>query len=49
MTQKISNVEEKCLTLSDYNKFTREINDTKIKQEHSVDKSDISGFVNDFD
>ena len=36
-------------TTSDYKKFIGEIIDPKIKQKELVKKSDVSGFVNDFE
>ena len=45
---KILDIKTKFLTTSDYNKFTSEILNAKIKKE-LVDKSDISEFINDFD
>ena len=36
----------KCFTDSDYNKFTGEILNTKIKEKGLGDISDISGFMN---
>ena len=46
---KISDVEPKCFTTSDYNKFTVEILKVKITEKELVDKSDISGFINNSD
>ena len=43
---KISGVECKYFTTSDYNKFTNEVIDNKIKEKELVKKSDISGFIN---
>ena len=45
----ISDIEEKYFTTSDYNKFTSEILDAKIKQKELVIKSDISNLVKDSD
>ena len=46
---KIKDIEDKYLTTSDYNKFTNEILDAKIKNKKLVNKSDISGFMNNSD
>ena len=46
---KISDIESKYFTTSDYNKFTRDILDAKIKEKRLVDKSDIAGFINNAD
>ena len=45
----ISDIEGKYFTTSDYNKFTSETLDTKIKQKELVNKSDISNLVKDSD
>ena len=45
----ISDIEGKYVTTSDYNKFTSEILDAKIKQKELVIKSDISNLVKDSD
>ena len=45
----ISDIEGKYFTTSDYNKFTSEILDAKIKQKELVNKSDISNLVKDSD
>ena len=42
---KISNFEEKYFTASDYNKFTRDIIDAKIKQTELVNKFDMSSLL----
>ena len=42
---KISDVEAKYFTISDYNKFRKEMFDAKIKVKGSVNKSDISNLV----
>ena len=42
---KISDTEAKYFTTSDYNKFTRKILETKIKEKRLVDKTDISDFT----
>ena len=39
-------MEGKYFTTSDYNKFTNEILDAKIKNKKLVNKSDISEFIN---
>ena len=39
----------KHFTTSDYNKFTVEILNAKIKEKGLVDKSDISGFIDNSD
>ena len=44
----MSNIEAKCFTTSDYNKFTSEILETKIKK-GLVCKSSISNIVKMFD
>ena len=36
----------KYFAIADYNKFTNENLDLKIKQKELVDKSDIAGFIN---
>ena len=43
---KILNIESKCFTMSDCNKFTRDIFDAKIKEKGLIDKSAISGLIN---
>ena len=45
---KISEMEGKQFTNSDYNKFTNDILDAKIKQKELLNKSDISNFVKKF-
>ena len=40
---------KKCFTTSDYNKFTDNILDTKIKNKKLVNEFDISGFINNYD
>ena len=45
---KISEMEGKQFTNSDYNKFTNDIFDAKIKQKELLNKSDISNFVKKF-
>ena len=42
---KLSEIESQCFTTSDYNKFTNEIIDNKIKERKLVKKSDISRFI----
>ena len=49
MTQKILDTEFKHFTTTDYNKFTSQILDAKIKQKRWVDKSAIAGFINNAD
>ena len=49
MTQKILDTESKHFTTTDYNKFTSQILDAKIKQKRWVDKSAIAGFINNAD
>ena len=44
---KISDIEAKYFTTSDYNKFTNKILDKKIKE--LVEKSDILGFIDNCD
>ena len=46
---KISDIERKYFNMSDYNKFTRDILDAKIKEQELVDKSAITGFINNAD
>ena len=46
---KISKIQEKYFTTCDYNKFTSEILDIKIKQEKLVNKSDIPNLVKNSD
>ena len=49
MMPKISNIEIKYFTRYDYNKFTGEILNAKIKEKQLVNKSDIFGFKDDSD
>ena len=46
---KISDIEGKYFTASDYNKFMSDILDAKIKQKALVNKSDISNLVKNSD
>ena len=46
---KISEIEEKYFTTFDYNKFTSNILDAKVKQKELVNKSNISNLVKKFD
>ena len=46
---KISDIETKYLTTSDYNKYKCEILNAKIKEKKLVDKFDISGFTDNSD
>ena len=46
---KISDIESRYITATDYNKFTKNIVDNSIKSKHLVDKSVISGFINSAD
>ena len=46
---KTSDIETKCLTTSDYNKFTNKVLNKKIKEGELVDKSNISRFIQNFD
>ena len=46
---KISEIENKYITTTDYNKNTKDIATNKIKSERLVNKSTISGFVNNVD
>ena len=46
---KISEIENKYITTTDYNKFTKNIVDNNIKSKNLVDKSAISGFINNVD
>ena len=43
---KISSIENKYITTTDYNKFTKDIVAYNLKRENLVDKSAISGFIN---
>ena len=43
---KISDIESKYITTAHYNKFTKDIVDNRIKSKNLVDKSAISGFIN---
>ena len=43
---KIKDIGEKYFTTFDYNKFTSDILDSKIKQKELVNKSDFSNLVN---
>ena len=45
----MSDIERKYFSMSDYNKFTRDILDAKIKEQELVDKSAITGFINNAD
>ena len=46
---KISDIESKYFTTADYNNCTSQPLDVKIKQKELVDKSVISGFINNSD
>ena len=46
---KISEIENKYITTTDYNKFTKNIVDINIKSKNLVDKSAIAGFINNVD
>ena len=46
MTQKILDIESKYFTTSDYNNFTSQTLDVKIKQKEFVDQSAIAGLIN---
>ena len=46
---KISETEPKYFTTSDFNKFTHEIPDVKIKEKELVNKSDICGSIDTSD
>ena len=46
---KISDIESKYFTTADYNSCTSQTRDVKIKQKELVDKSVISGFINNSD
>ena len=46
---KILDIESKYFTTADYNKFTSQTLDAKIKQKGLVDKSDIAEFINSAD
>ena len=43
---KISDIESKYFTTADYNKFTSQTLDEKIKQKEFIDTSAIAGFIN---
>ena len=43
---KISDIESKYITTSNYNKFTKNVVDNSIKSKSLVDKSYIAGFIN---
>ena len=45
---KILDTEAKSFTISDYNKFTRKILQTKIKEKRIVDKTSLSNLVKIF-
>ena len=45
----ISHTKSKYFTTSDYNKFTTDIIDNKIKERELVKKSNVSGFINNSD
>ena len=47
--KKKSNIESKYFTTSDYKKHTDEILNAKIKEKDIVNRSDISGFKDNFD
>ena len=46
---KTSSIECKCFSTADYNKFTSQKLDTKIKQKELVDECSIVGFINNVD
>ena len=46
---KILDIESKCFTTADYNKFTIHTLDAKIKQKELVDKSATAAFTNNAD
>ena len=46
---KILDIEAKYFTTADYNKFTSQTLDAKIKRERLVDKSAIAGLINNAD
>ena len=47
--KKKSNIESKYFTTSDYKKHTDELLNAKIKEKDIVNRSDISGFKDNFD
>ena len=49
MWRKILDIEFKCFTTADYQKFTSQTLDAKIKQKELVDKSVIARFINNAD
>ena len=49
MMQKYQILKKGYFKTSDYNKFTREILDVKIKDKDIANKSDFSGFINNSD
>ena len=46
---KILDIESKYFTTADYNKFTSQTLDAKIKQKKVIDKSNIADFINNAD
>ena len=46
---KIKDTEGKYLDISDYNKFTNDTLDVKIKEKQLLNKCNISGFINSSD
>ena len=46
---KISEIDKKYFTTSDYNKFTKNILDAKMKQKRFADKSNIYSIVKNYD
>ena len=49
MMQKYQKYKKRCFTTFDYNKFTNNILDAKVKKNKLVNKSDISGFIKNSD
>ena len=46
---KMSDIENKCFTKSDYNKFMQNILDVKVKEKELMDKSALPGYINNAD
>ena len=45
----LSNIDSKYITTADYNKFTKTFVDNNIKSKNLINKSAISGFINNTD
>ena len=46
---KMSDIENKSFTKSDYNKFRQNILDVKVKEKELMDKSALPGYINNAD